>query len=109
MSSRQGAEPTGSLVNDGATLLYRATKHDCDACELKPRCCPKMPARKVPRSIHEQARDAARDIAKTDAYPPTYSLSARTFSSVPAHIIISLHTSASLIRGDFVASSLMRR
>jgi len=27
-----------------------------------------MPARKVPRSIHEQARDVARDIAKTDAY-----------------------------------------
>src|SRR5258705_12458504 len=40
----------------------------CDACELKPRCCPKMPARKVPRSIHEKARDVARDIAKTDAY-----------------------------------------
>ena len=59
---------TGTLVNDGATLLYRASKHDCDACELKPRCCPKMPARKVPRSIHEQARDVARDIAKTDAY-----------------------------------------
>jgi hypothetical protein len=44
---------TGTLVNDGATLLYRASKHDCDACELKPRCCPKMPSRKVPRSIHE--------------------------------------------------------
>jgi hypothetical protein len=29
---------TGTLVNDGATLLYRASKHDCDACELKPRC-----------------------------------------------------------------------
>jgi len=29
---------TGTLVNDGTTLLYRATKHDCDACELKPRC-----------------------------------------------------------------------
>jgi len=27
-----------------------------------------LPARKVPRSIHEQARDVARDIAKTDAY-----------------------------------------
>ena len=51
---------TGTLVNDGATLLYRASKHDGDACELKPRCCPKMPARKVPRSIHEQARDVAR-------------------------------------------------
>ena len=59
---------TGTLVNDGATLLYRAVKHDCDACELKPRCCPKMPVRKVPRSIHEKARDVARDIAKTDAY-----------------------------------------
>src|ERR1041385_7805779 len=54
---------TGTLVNDGATLLYRSVKHDCDACELKPRCCPKMPARKVPRSIHEKARDVARDIA----------------------------------------------
>ena len=56
---------TGTLVNDGATLLYRASKHDCDTCELKPRCCPKMPARKIPRSIYENARDVARDIAKT--------------------------------------------
>jgi Transposase DDE domain len=59
---------TGTLVNDGATLLYRVSKHDCDACELKPRCCPKMPSRKVPRSIHEKARDVGREIAKTDAY-----------------------------------------
>ena len=58
----------GTLVNDGATLLYRASKYDCDVCGLKPRCCPKEPARKVPRSIHEGARDMARDIAKTDAY-----------------------------------------
>ena len=59
---------TGTLVNDGATLLYRASKHDCDACVLKPQCCPKMPARKVPRSIYEDARDVARDIAKTETY-----------------------------------------
>jgi hypothetical protein len=58
----------GTLVNDGATLLYRASKYDCDACALKPRCCPKEPARKIPRSIHEGARDMARDIAKTDRY-----------------------------------------
>ena len=31
---------TGTLVNDNATLLYRASKHDCTACALKPRCCP---------------------------------------------------------------------
>ena len=28
----------------------------------------RMPARKVPRSIYEHARDVARDIAKTEAY-----------------------------------------
>ena len=55
-------------MNDGATLLYRASKRDCDFCELKPRCCPKMPARKVPRSIYESARDLARGIARTEDY-----------------------------------------
>ena len=57
---------TGTPVNDGATLIYRASKYDCDMCALKSRCCPKAPARKVPRSIYEGARDMARDIAKTE-------------------------------------------
>jgi transposase len=56
---------TGTRVNDDATLLYRASKTDCDACALRPRCCPNTPARKVPRSIHEGARDMARAIAKS--------------------------------------------
>lgn len=56
---------TGTLVNDGATMLYRASKNDCTGCVLKPGCCPKEPARKVPRSIHEGARDMARQIAKS--------------------------------------------
>lgn len=56
---------TGTLVNDGATMLYRASKNDCTGCVLKPGCCPKDPARKVPRSIHEGARDMARQIAKS--------------------------------------------
>jgi hypothetical protein len=51
---------SGALVNDGATLPYRASKIDCDACTLKPQCCPKKPVRKLPRSIHEGARDMAR-------------------------------------------------
>jgi transposase len=50
------------------TFRYRASKTDCDGCALKPQCCPNTPARKVTRSIHEPARDVARDIAKTDAY-----------------------------------------
>jgi Transposase DDE domain len=49
-------------------IRYRASKHDCDACALKPRCCPAQPHRKVPRSIHEDARQVARDIAETEAY-----------------------------------------
>jgi transposase len=57
----------GTIVNDNQ-LLYRASKYDCDACSLKARCCPKEPARKIPRSIYEGARDMARNIAKTEAY-----------------------------------------
>ena len=56
---------TNSRVNDGATLRYRASKYDCQACRLKPRCCPKEPARYVPRSIYEGARDMARQIASS--------------------------------------------
>ena len=56
---------TDTLVNDNATMLYRASKHDCAGCALKLRCCPNTPARKVPRSIHESARDMARQIAKS--------------------------------------------
>jgi hypothetical protein len=36
------------------------------ACGLKQRCTPNMPARKILRSIHEGARDLARDLALTD-------------------------------------------
>ena len=56
---------TGSRINEGATLRYRASKYDCQACRLKPRCCPKEPARYVPRSIYEGARDMARQIARS--------------------------------------------
>lgn len=48
-----------AIVNDNQ-LLYRASKYDCEFCELKTRCCPKEPARKVPRSIHERARHGKR-------------------------------------------------
>jgi transposase len=56
---------TGTRVNDDATLLYRASNHDCEGCALKSKCCPNSPARKVPRSIHEGARDMARVIARS--------------------------------------------
>jgi len=55
-------------VHEGKTLLYRASKLDCDACPLKPQCCPKEPSRKVPRDIHEHARDVARSFAGTESF-----------------------------------------
>jgi hypothetical protein len=58
---------TRKIVNDDQ-LLYRASKRDCDVCPFKMRCCPKEPARKIPRSIHEDARDAARALAGTEAF-----------------------------------------
>src|SRR6201998_2142477 len=59
---------TGTLVNDGTTLLYLARKHDCDNCELKALCCPKVPFRRIPRDVHEHARDVARSLADTEAF-----------------------------------------
>lgn len=47
---------------------YRASLYDCQACPLKPKCCPNMVNRKIDRSPHEPARDVARAIGKTEAY-----------------------------------------
>jgi transposase len=58
---------TGKVMNDDQ-LLYRASKPNCDACSFKMRCCPKEPARKILRSIYEEARDVARALAKTKAF-----------------------------------------
>src|SRR5471032_1288507 len=59
---------TTGRVHDGETLLYRARTADCGTCPLKARCCPKAPERKIPRSIHESARDVARALVDTEAF-----------------------------------------
>jgi transposase len=64
---RQFTTPRIGVMKDNS-LRYRASKLDCQGCSLKPQCCPNAPARKIPRSIHEGARDMARDIATTDVY-----------------------------------------
>jgi transposase len=64
---RRFTTPRTGVMKDNS-MRYRASKRDCEVCPLKPRCCPNTPTRKVPRSIHEAARDLARDIAKTEAY-----------------------------------------
>jgi transposase len=59
---------TSGTVHEGHTLLYRASKLDCDVCALKARCCPKQLARKIPRDVHEEARDVARQLMGTKAF-----------------------------------------
>jgi transposase len=54
-------------VHDGIRK-YRASQKDCRTCELRARCCPNILARKVLRSVHEEARDQARRLAGTPQF-----------------------------------------
>ena len=62
---------TTGRVNYDDTYRYPTSLAVCRDCPLKEQCCPKSPQRKITRSIHEPARDVARDIATTDAYART--------------------------------------
>ena len=59
---------TTGRMQDGKTLLYLASKRDCERCPMKTRCCPNTPQRRVPRDINEEARDAARALMGTEPY-----------------------------------------
>jgi transposase len=59
---------TSGTVHDGRTLLYRASKRDCDVCPIRAKCCTTADARKIPRDLHEDARDVARRKMKTKAF-----------------------------------------
>ena len=59
---------TSGTVHDGRALLYRASKRDCDVCSLRSKCCTRDEARKIPRDLHEDAREVARRKMKTKAF-----------------------------------------
>ena len=59
---------TSGTVHDGRTLLYRASKRDCHVCPIRAKCCTSLDARKIPRDLHEDARDIARRKMKTKAF-----------------------------------------
>ncbi|UAJ10493.1 transposase [Glacieibacterium megasporae] len=65
--NRNFTTPRNGVDRDG-NLRYRANRRDCESCALKPQCCPDAPARKIMRSVHEDARDVARAIARTNGY-----------------------------------------
>ena len=59
---------TTGRIHDGRTILYRASTRDCGPCPLKPKCCPKLSWRKVPRDVNEEARDQARALMGTPEF-----------------------------------------
>ena len=64
---RKFKKPRSGITKDN-TIIYRASPFDCVSCPWKTRCCPKEPARKIHRSIHEDARDLARALSERAAY-----------------------------------------
>jgi transposase len=59
---------TTGTVHDGRTILYRASTRDCGPCPLKPKCTPNMTFRKIPRDVHEDARDVTRALMGTPEF-----------------------------------------
>jgi hypothetical protein len=59
---------TSGTAHEGKTLLYRASKLNCDVCPLKPQCCPKRPIAQDPARHPRTSRDVARSLAYTEAF-----------------------------------------
>src|SRR4029450_11059630 len=63
-----GAELTSTgNVDQGHIVYYRANKHECSTCLLKPKCTT-APMRKVTRDVNEDVRDRVRALANTEAF-----------------------------------------
>jgi len=54
-------------IDQGHIVYYRASKNDCSACSLKPKCTT-APMRKVTRDVNEDVRDRVRALANTEAF-----------------------------------------
>jgi hypothetical protein len=59
---------TTGTVHDGRTIVYRASTRDCGPCSAKPKCTPNMTFRKIPRDVHEDARDTTRALMGTPEF-----------------------------------------
>jgi hypothetical protein len=67
---------TGNVGDDHA-VRYRASKLDCRACPLKPRCCPNTPSRKVTRALmgtpeFDKSRDERKKVEMRFAHLKTH-------------------------------------
>ncbi|WP_156461668.1 transposase, partial [Aliiruegeria sabulilitoris] len=70
---RNYSDPNRGQTGKGRAK-YRALKLTCQACPSKQQCCPNAEARTITREEHEDARQVARDIAKTKQYETSMKL-----------------------------------
>ena len=68
LKSRRKFKKKRTHVTKAKTIIYRASKKDCDHCAMKMQCCPGNDPRKIARSIHEDARDLARALETTEEF-----------------------------------------
>ncbi len=78
ISGQEPARPSAAMRSSSAFLSTsarklqntwpQASRPDCDACALKPKCCPNMPFRRIARDVNKAARDVAPALAKTEAF-----------------------------------------
>ena len=54
-------------IDQGHIVHYRASRSDCSACSLKPKCTTAV-VRKVTRDLDEDVRDHVRALANTEAF-----------------------------------------
>jgi len=65
-SRRKALTSTGN-IDQGHIVYYRASKRDCSACLLKPKCTTAV-ARKLTRDVDEDIRAHVRALARTEAF-----------------------------------------
>lgn len=68
LRSRRAFKEPRTGITKADTIIYKASKSDCDLCELKSRRCPNTPNRKITRSIFENVRDTVRKINQSPEF-----------------------------------------
>lgn len=86
-------------ITKANTIIYSASKYDCDVCEHKHRCCPNTDKRRIQRSIYEASRDIARAINRTDQFKKKSSAERKKVEMAFAHMKRTLNFHRLRLRG----------
>jgi hypothetical protein len=91
-------KPRSGITKDN-TIIYSASKNDCDHCDYKQRCCANTERRRIKRSIYEASRDIARAINQTDRFKQQSSAERKKVEMAFAHMKRNLNFHRLRLRG----------